>query len=303
MSHSYCLGGLKVVSDIELPELMSWHGSLCEPAEELEFCVGRVPSALEKPDHVGSDFQTEGRHRFLLRLSDKGRILIEHGRKVIVEPGPGADLTDARAVLMGPVQAILWHQRGLLPLHASAISVSGRAVALAGPSGVGKSTLAAALSGKHSVLADDICIVDTSDRATMLPSTPRLRLWREALKHFDIPVTSLPRALSRREKYLIEGQWIGTEEQQLAAVILLSRGAGREVTIARLRGWTSFTGLQSVVHMLGAARSLGLNSAIFTALVKLIEAGVSVWDLSIPDDLVCIDKAGEKVLSVLDGCT
>jgi hypothetical protein len=55
--------------------------------------------------------------------------------------------------------------------------------------------------------------------------------------------------------------------------------------------------------MLGAARSLGLNSAIFTALVKLIDAGVSVWDLSIPDDLVCIDKAGEKVLSVLDGCT
>src|SRR5438552_1765756 len=135
----------------------------------------------------------------------------------------------------------------------------------------------------------------------MLPSTPRLRLWREALKHFDIPVTSLPRALSRREKYLIEGQWVGTEEQQLAAVVLLSRGACREVTIARLRGWTSFTGLQSVVHMLGAARSLGLNSAIFTALVKLIDAGVSVWDLSIPDDLVCIDKAGEKVLSVRAG--
>src|SRR6185437_8241442 len=102
---------------------------------------------------------------------------------------------------MGPVQAILWHQRGLLPLHASAISVNGKAVALAGPSGVGKSTLAAALVGNHAVLADDICIIDPSDRPTMLPSTPRLRLWREALDHFHIPVTSLPRALSRREKY------------------------------------------------------------------------------------------------------
>src|SRR5436190_22933538 len=117
MSFTYRLGTLKVVSDIELLELMPSSDSSCGPAE-LVFRIGRVPSTLEKPDRVGAGFQAHGLHRFLLTLPDKGRILIENGREVILEPGPGADLTDARAVLMGPVQALLWHQRGLLPLHA-----------------------------------------------------------------------------------------------------------------------------------------------------------------------------------------
>jgi hypothetical protein len=303
MSHAYRLSTLKVLSDIELPELMPW-GSVCHVPDKVFFRVGEIPHALNNPDQSGDCSQLIGGSRYLLTLGDNGKVLVENGRVVIIEPATGADPTDTRAVLMGPVQAILWHQRGLLPLHASAISVNGQAVALAGPSGAGKSTLAAAFSRrKHAVLADDICIVDTSDGATVLPSTSRLRLWREALEHFDIPLVALPRALSRSEKYLIEGPWVGAEEQRLAAVILLSRGACQEVTIRRLRGWRSFTALQSIVHMLGAARSLGLDTAIFTALGKLLGAGVTVWDLSVPDDLACLDQAAETVLATVNGCT
>jgi hypothetical protein len=200
MTHTYRLSAHKLLSDIELPELMPWDGG-CESPAELLFRLGNVPARLEKPDHEAGGFATQGRDRYLLAEDD--RILIENGSEVTIEPAPGTDLTEARALVMGPVQAVLWHQRGLLPLHASVVGGGGRAVALAGPSGIGKSTLAAALSRKgFSVLADDICIVDTANGAEILPSTPRLRLWRDALDHFGISVNGLPRALSRREKYL-----------------------------------------------------------------------------------------------------
>jgi len=298
MRHAYRLSTLKVVSDIELPELMPWTGA-SDVSDEIFFRVGEIPAGLINADQANNGCEMPEERRYLLTLGDNGKVLIENGREIIIEPGLGADLTETRAVIMGPIQAILWHQRRLVPLHASAIAVNGRAIALAGASGVGKSTLAAAFLKKgHAVLADDICIVDTSDDVSVLASTPRLRLWRQTLDHLGISPDGLPRALSRSEKYLIEGYWASAERQQLAAVMLLSRGAYQEVALRRLRGRNSFSSLQGVVHMLGLARLLGLDAAIFTALGKMFSAGVEVWELSIPDDLVCLDHAVGKVSEV-----
>jgi len=300
MSHAYLLSALKLVSDIELPELMPWGGRPDAPAD-LVFRLGKVPARLDTSDRAASGCQAKGRGRYLTVFADEARVLVENGCAVTVEPAPGTDLTEARAILMAPVQAVLWHQRGLLPLHASVIGVKGGAVALAGPSGAGKSTLAAVLArAGHDVLADDICIVDAANGADVLPGTRRLRLWRDALEHLGIAAEGLPRALSRGEKYLIEGrEWRAPGRHALAAIVLLSRHAGDAVSIERLRGARSVIALQRVVHMPQAARALGLEPAIFKALTGLTTFGVTVWQLVMPDNPVCLDEAAATVLSVV----
>lgn len=300
MSHVYRLAAHKVRSDIELPELMPWDGGL-HRAPELHFRLGKVPARLEAPNRKAPGFETQGHERYL--FADGDRILVEYGREVTVEPTPGTDLTDTRALLMGPVQAVLWHQRGLLPLHASAVAVEGRVVALAGPSGAGKSTLAAALSGKvHTVLADDICVIDTAHGVKVLPSTKRLRLWRDALEHFGIAADDLPRALSRGEKYLIEGGGGSAHDShKLGAIVLLSRQEGCVMRIERLRGARSIVELREIVHMLPAARALGLEPAVFAALTKLPACGVAIWRLCMPDDRACLDEAAALALVTLNG--
>ena len=304
MSHAYRLSALQLVSDIELPELVPWDGRHDAPVD-LYFRLGKVPARLDNPDRVVGEFQTKGCRQYLTTSPGEARVLVENGCAVTVEPALGDDLTDARAVLMAPVQAVLWHQRGLLPLHASVVGVRGRAIALAGPSGAGKSTLAAVLGAQgHDVLADDICIVDVAgaapDGAHVLAGTRRLRLWRDALDHLGIAVDGLPRALSRREKYLIEGgERRGPERQTLAAIVLLSRRAAGGLTIERLRGARSIMALQDVVHMLPEARALGFEAAIFTALTGLASHGVSVWRLAMPDDRRCLAAAAARVLAPL----
>ncbi len=71
-------------------------------------------------------------------------------------------------------------EHSLIGLHASAVVVSGRGVAFAGPTSRGKSTLAAsfALDG-HAVVTDD-CLMLRWTRAEpcAVPSYPSLRLWR-----------------------------------------------------------------------------------------------------------------------------
>ena len=71
-----------------------------------------------------------------------------------------------------------------MTLHASAVAVDGGAVLLAGGSGAGKPSLAAAFVQRgYGLLADDIAgvVVDRERRATALPAFPCLRLWDDAL--------------------------------------------------------------------------------------------------------------------------
>ena len=86
-----------------------------------------------------------------------------------------------RHLLLDQVLPTLAFEHGMLSLHASAVSVTGGAVAFAGPSSRGKSTLAAsfALDG-HTVVTDDCLMLRWRRReASAIPSYPSLRLWTE----------------------------------------------------------------------------------------------------------------------------
>jgi hypothetical protein len=48
-----------------------------------------------------------------------------------------------------------------------------------------------------------------------------------------------------------------------------------------------------------AARALGRDAAIFAALTRLVAAGVTVWRLTLPDHLSCMDVAAAQLLTVL----
>jgi hypothetical protein len=301
MSHAYRLGSLKLGSDIELPGLPAWDGPP-DAAADLVFCFGEVPPRLARPDHVAPLFQTRGRSEYLLAVPGIGRILIRDGREVVIEPEAGADPLDTRSLLTGPVQAVLWHQRGLLPLHANAVIVNGRAVALAGHSAAGKSTLAAALAARgHKVMTDDVCIVDArgGSDAWVLPGYSRLRLWRDALDHLGIATNGLEPALPGKEKYFVDSSDICVSaSQKLSALVLLSRRASDAAAFAPLSGFDAVIALESVVHMRRPARALGRDAEIFAALTRLA-GSATVWRLTMPDDLACLDEAAARVLNAL----
>jgi hypothetical protein len=303
MSHTYRLCTLKLESDFELPELTAWGGPTDSPADVV-FRLGAVPPRLDAPDHVAPIFQTKGHSEYLLALPGTGRILVRNGSHVAIDPEPRADSTDTRAILAGPIQAVLWHQRGLLPLHASSVVVNGLAVALAGPPAAGKSTLAAALSAEgHKILADDVCVVDVGDGAdvTVLPGFPRLRLWRDALDRLGIAAKGLQRALSSGEKYFVDPcEGFACEPQKLGAVIVLSRGASVTPTIDRLRGAHIIGALHEIVHTRRPARALGRHTQIFAALTRLAPTRVTVWRLKVPDDPACLNETATKVLTTLE---
>lgn len=285
MSHEYELGSYKLISDIELPELSLW-GQRAAETGLLRFKVGQVTPA-------------RGHQTYL--IPGPPRIMVEDGVQVTVEPIGDVDPIDMRALLMGPVQAVLWHQRGLLPLHASTVSVKGKAIAIAGDSGAGKSTLAAVVAGHgHAVLADDISIIDPKTMRVLVGQR-RLRLWQNALQELGISPNGLPRAMSRSDKFVLKAENAPVADHQtLAHVVFPTRRAVSGAKLERLRGTEAILALTNVVHMLPAAHELGLGAFVFRALTQMQQAGVGIWRFLLPEDLGAIEESGLTLLAGLN---
>src|SRR5262249_55423981 len=91
----------------------------------------------------------------LIRIGDVADFEVSGGRQIQVWPAAGTRKKDIEIFLFGPAWATLCHQRGLLPLHASAILTEHGIVAFAGHSGAGKSTTAALLNSMDYKLVTD----------------------------------------------------------------------------------------------------------------------------------------------------
>jgi hypothetical protein len=111
-----------------------------------------------------------------------GWLLVRDGHEIVVDPVPALDERVLRIFLLGSALGVLLHQRELLVLHASALTVDGRAIAFLGGSGWGKSTTAAALHAHgYGVVADDVVALDVDHTASTMirPAFPRLKVWPE----------------------------------------------------------------------------------------------------------------------------
>jgi hypothetical protein len=302
-TRSYRLCGLKLNSDFDLPALPEWDGPPDAPAN-VNCRLGEVPARLNRPDHIAPIFQTSGAGEYLLVLPGTGRVLVRNGNAITVQPDAGA-AGNLSAILTGPILAVLWHQRGLLPLHASVIVINGRAVALCGPAAVGKSTLAAVLAAQgHQVVADDIGVVDVrSNREVLVPAgCARLQLWRDALAELDVATDGLERALPHKQRYFLDcGNRIPAPQYQLAAVVQVIRNTLPPATLERLRGSQTAEVLYHCVHSPRQAEALGRAQRIFATVTRMSSAGVGVWRLRMPEGLAALRAAAAKLTAALEG--
>src|SRR6202035_11070 len=93
-------------------------------------------------------------------------------------------LADTLSYLLGPVLGLVLRLRGIVCLHASAVSIDERCAVFVGSEGSGKSTTAAAFArAGFAVLSDDIVgLVERGDEFQALPAYPRVNLWPDSVK-------------------------------------------------------------------------------------------------------------------------
>jgi hypothetical protein len=177
--YHYHAFGLNIASTIPCPELLPQPG-------DADVCIhyGSVPEVLNDALEATRWYQ-QNSEAVLLKIDAIARYMILQGEKIIIERAPGSHHDEVRLFLIGSAFGALMHQRGLLPIHGSAIEVNGGAVLFVGPSGHGKSSLAGAFHLRgYRLMADDVCVVSTTNGGLPLvyPGFPRLKLWSDTLE-------------------------------------------------------------------------------------------------------------------------
>ncbi|MFL6863801.1 MAG: hypothetical protein ACJ8DZ_12480 [Allosphingosinicella sp.] len=266
---AYSVFGLVVASEIPLAEL--------DPAP-----AGAAPDAairlapVTAPEAVAG-YSAAG-DATLLTVPKVGRFLISHGREILVDPAPEGSERNVRLFLLGSAFGALLHQRGLLPLHANAIDIAGRAFAFSGHSGAGKSTMAAWFHDRgHRILADDVCVIgfDAAGTALAYPGIPRLRLWREALEASGRDADGFHRSFDDLDKYDVPTVREAPLEPLPIAGIYLLRKAGEgseEAGIARLTGVDAVETLMSNTYRGGYLRTIGRTGDHLAACLRVARA-------------------------------
>lgn len=230
------LSGWRVSSEIPLPELTPWRGD--DRASDLVITSGAVPERLGDLmiDQPQVQVSVDGSCRFA--VPGVATYLIDpDGRNVVVDPAIGAAGEDIRLYLFGTVLGILGARRGLLPLHAGCVRFGWGAVAFAGASGMGKSTLAATLIKRgYQILSDDVTLVGTDGTGGVIvhPSLPRLKLCPDAVARLGIPTDMAERVRRDADKFhLPVGDGFHASPLPLTAIFHLRRPVGDEPTSSR----------------------------------------------------------------------
>lgn len=199
---------------IQFPESAnSLNVSSCDPADSRPNLRVR---ALPDGSYVGFFY------------NDGARFAVdEYGREVWADWPENYSLEDACTYLVGPVLGFVLRLRGTVCLHASGVAVDGRAIALVGLPGAGKSTTAAGFACcGFPVLSDDVvALTDLAAQFLVEPGYPRINLWPDSVGRLFQSEDALPRITPTWDKRYMplgqNGHHFASSPLSLGAIYLL----------------------------------------------------------------------------------
>jgi hypothetical protein len=248
---------------------------------DVQLAFGPLPQRLDHPVTWGQR-RDAGPGDWLIRLEPGQRMRATDGTVITLDAPADADQTMLARWVEGPATAAILYQRGILPLHASAVLIDGALVAFLAPSGTGKSSLAAACVAEGAVpLTDDLLAIHLDSDGTPLgsPGSGHLRIPPSTWAELDTPSFRVTRTDLDGKVVVTPVRPQGVLSSPLAAAFLLETGDRFE--ISALTGFDSLAGLRRQVARPSLARTTGTEAAIFSVLGRL--AGhVPVWRLIRP---------------------
>ncbi|PID93230.1 MAG: hypothetical protein CSA96_00360 [Bacteroidetes bacterium] len=293
----YRLFGLGLASELEIPGLAA-----CKPCvPELEIEYGKVKEKLDHPLSEGVLFEST-HEEFLLRLPGVGKFLASEGKHISLEAEPGTSRDELLVFVLGSVLGAILHQRGFLPMHASAIQTGSGALLITGHSAAGKSTLAAALNkAGFPLVSDDLSAVSLDNRGRLIvhPGLPWMKLWKDS-RDALYPGHSFKRVRPLLEKFNVpvSGKLRSTEVLPITRMLSLSTKNTPGIALSRIRGAMKFPLMREHIFRDQLLKGMGLQEHHFGLLARLA-AQVELYTVERPSVPLETEALRDEVLQMI----
>ena len=234
---------------------------------------------------------------FEFSIPGGGTIHYRLGGNVIVDCPDPALAGVCQLYLWGTVMgAVAWFNR-LMPLHCSAIGADERAYAFTGPSGVGKSTLAAALAqrGFSHVCDDTMVIAEQDGLPFVIPDGKLIKLWADALE-----VSGLR---GEREVATLQGKFYAKAPNprsrpcRLAGMFFIEDGPS--VAIEPIAGGEKLESLAKAIYRGFVPSALG-DHIHHAQMMLLVAENSRFWTLRRPRDAAQLGKTIDQIARLIE---
>lgn len=300
--HIYRIFGITIESELLLPELVPSDG-----APDARIVYGIAPRELDGA-HVRHDRRQVAPGQFLLNVAGVGRYYLRNGDYIVIEPVGSADESEIRLFLLGTVMAALLLQRGVMPIHGSAVVMNERAVIITGCSGAGKSTLLGALRNRGApFLTDDLAAVtiDETGAPWVQSGYPQQKLRQDSAVNMGMDISDCLPVQSDRDKYFVlikEG--FCQNPVRLAAVCELSAAECREAFMTPLVGPDKLSVLLRNTFRKRLLIGMGLKTVHFQR-SSAVAARIAAFRLvrpnglfAMPDQVRLLERMMTKVMGI-----
>jgi hypothetical protein len=261
----------------------------------LDICGERPQMPLSLPRfhqwsfQDGSDwleFYRAGDDAFVLRFPGLADFRLSRGDgATVVWSCPPTSRATVEHLFMHQVVPLAQSARGHLMLHGSGIELAGACLVFVGPSGVGKSTLAASFAANGArFLADDGIGVDrTEGTLTARPSHASLRLWqdsRSSVVPLDCEAAAPIEITTKLRLPATRSMPHCADPKPLRCLYLLGRGETTGIAIEQARASTATLGLIQHSFLLEIDNRHSL-AGHFDEIARLVDMGL-VYHLDYP---------------------
>lgn len=225
------------------------------PLQDVAVTLGVTPDHLPAPDSCGLCYEAR-RGECLIWMDGLARYHVRGGTEMTVQMSAGADPSAVAHCLLGTPLAALLYQRGHLLLNGSCVETSNGALMLVATSGVGASTLAAALClGGARLVSDGFCAVAEGDAPQALAGPPYLRLAADSIVQLGLDPTRYAPIRAGLDRHVVPLPG-AAGAANLRAICALAADGGDRLKFERLPPARRLLALEQKVHRPHLARPL-----------------------------------------------
>jgi hypothetical protein len=284
IKYYYEVYGLKIKSDIELPELLKSN----DANYEINICTGIAPIKVLKNIEQGRNIYLNCKEIWF-NIKAVGTYLIYNGNTVVVDKNINADIEDVKAYLLGSALGMLLFQRNTLAIHGGTIVINDKTLTIVGDSGAGKSTLTAALRlKKYLFMADDVSVVN--DNLMINSSYPQQKLCEDTMLKLGYKLKQFKKINNDREKYniLVKEDFI-SKPVKMGAICEIKVGDNSKVEIEEINGKEKLLILNNNIYRIELIKKSGIPPEYFKKCLEIAQ-NIKIYRMYRPKDKYTISE-------------